>query len=68
MVGSIRKNRSVGPDGFSGGNLKLAGEALIPYLARLLDITMNNVTLSADWKRAIVVPIHKGGNRSLIAN
>jgi hypothetical protein len=28
----------------------------------LLDITMNNGTLPADWKRAIVVPIHKGGD------
>jgi len=33
---------------------------MIPYLARLLDVTMNNGTLPADWKRAIVVPIHKG--------
>jgi hypothetical protein len=29
---------------------------------------MNNGTLPTDWKRAIVVPIHKGGNRSLITN
>ena len=27
----------------------------------LIFITMNNGTLPADWKRAIVVPIHKGG-------
>ena len=36
---------------------------MIPYLARLLDITMNNGTLPVDWKRAIVIPIHKGGDR-----
>jgi len=29
---------------------------------------MNNGTLPADWKQAIVVPIHKGGDRSLITN
>jgi hypothetical protein len=29
---------------------------------------MNNDTLPADWKRAIVVPIHKGGDLSLITN
>jgi hypothetical protein len=40
---------------------------MIPYLARL-DITMNNGTLPADWKRAIVVPIYKGDDRSLITN
>ena len=36
--------------------------------ARLLDITMNNGTLPGDWKRATVIPIHKGGDRSLVTN
>jgi hypothetical protein len=37
----IGKNKSVGPDRISGEILKLGGEAMIPYLAQLLDITMN---------------------------
>ena len=41
---------------------------MIPYLARLLDISMNNGNLPADWKRAIVVPVHKGDDRSLVTN
>ena len=41
---------------------------MIPYLARLLDIIMKNGTLSADWKRAIVIPVHNGGYRSLVTN
>jgi hypothetical protein len=41
---------------------------MIPYLARLLDITINNGTLPCDWKRATVIPIHKGGDRSLVTN
>jgi len=41
---------------------------MIPYLARLLDITMNNCTLPADWKRAMVFPVHKGIDRSLVTN
>ena len=36
--------------------------------ARLLDITMNNGTLLGDRKKATVVPIHKGGDRSLVTN
>ena len=54
------KNKSVGRERVSGEILKLVGEAMIPYLARLLDITMNNGTLPYDWKRATVIPIHKG--------
>jgi len=62
------KNKSVGPDRVSGEILKLGGEAMIPCLARLLDITINNGKLPGDWKRATVISIHKGGDRSLVAN
>jgi len=41
---------------------------MIPYLARLLDITINNGAIPRDWKKAIVVPIHKGGDRSVVKN
>ena len=41
---------------------------MIPYLARLLDVAMNNGTLPGDWKGATVIPIHKGGDRSLVTN
>jgi hypothetical protein len=48
--------------------LKLGGEVMIPYLARLLEITMNNNAIAGDWRKAIVVPIHKGGDRSVVGN
>jgi hypothetical protein len=67
-IKAIWKNKSVGPDCVSGGILKLGGEAIIPYLARLLNVTINNGTLLCDWKRATVLPVHKGGVRLLITN
>jgi hypothetical protein len=67
-IRAIGKNKSVGPDRVPGEIIKMGGEAMIPYLARLLEITMNNGTLPGDWKRATVVPIHKGGDRSLVTN
>jgi hypothetical protein len=62
----IDKNKSVGPDKVSGQILKLGGEAMIPHLARLLDITVNNATTPSDWKKSIVVPIYKEGDSSLV--
>jgi len=44
------------------------GETMIPYLARLLDVTMINDTLPGDWKRATVILIHKRSDRSLVSN
>jgi len=65
---TIGSNKSVGSDGIPSSILKLGGEAMIPYLARLLDTTVNNGTLPRDWKSAVVVPIHKGGDRSSAKN
>jgi hypothetical protein len=52
----IRRNKSVGRDGIPGTILKMGGEAMIPYLAQLLDVTINNGTIPRDWKKATVVP------------
>jgi len=35
---------------------------MIPIRARIIDITFNNDALPGDWKKAIVVPIYKGGS------
>jgi hypothetical protein len=64
----IGRNKSVGPDGIPGSILKMGGEAMIPYLARLLDIMINIGTIPMDWKKATVVPIHKGGDCSVVKN
>jgi hypothetical protein len=53
----IDRNKSVGPDDIPGDILKIGGEAMILYLARLLDILINNGTIPGDLKKAIVVPI-----------
>jgi len=53
---------------FLGTNFKLGGEVMIPYIARLLDITLNNNAIPSDWKKAAVVPIYKGGDRSVVGS
>ena len=41
---------------------------MIPYIAKLLDITLNNNSIPGEWKKAVVVPIYKGGDRSVVGN
>jgi hypothetical protein len=48
----IGKKKSVGPEGIPGEILKFVGEATIPYLARLLDIMINNNAIPGDWKKS----------------
>jgi hypothetical protein len=35
----------VGPDGVLGKLLKLGGEAMTPFLVRLLEVSLNNATI-----------------------
>jgi hypothetical protein len=64
----IRKGKSEGPDFIPGEILKMGGEAMIPYLARLMDIAINNGTIPRDWEKATVVSIYKGDDRSVVKN
>ena len=41
---------------------------MVLYLARLFDISINNGTLPGDWKKALVFPIYKGGDRTVVQN
>jgi hypothetical protein len=68
QLAAIGRNESIWTDGVPGEILKLGAEAMIPYVARLQDITVNNSTIPSVWKRAIEVPIYKGGDRSLDTN
>jgi len=67
-LAKIGRNKSVGPDGVPGEILKLGGEAMTPYLARVLEISLNNATIPRDWKIATLVLIYKGGDRSAVSN
>ena len=49
-LAKIGKSKSVGPDGVPGEILKLGGEAMTPFLARLREISLNNATIPSDWK------------------
>jgi hypothetical protein len=47
----LGRNKSVGPDGFPREILKLCGKAMTPYLARLLEISLNKATIPSGWKK-----------------
>ena len=49
-LAKIGRNKSVGPDGVPGEILKFDGEAMILFLARLLEMPFNNTTIPGDWE------------------
>jgi len=50
-LSAIGRKKSDGPVGIPGEILKLIGEAMIPFFARLLDITTKNNVVPLDLKR-----------------
>jgi hypothetical protein len=48
--------------------MKLGWEGMNSYLTRLLEISINNITIPRDWKLATVVLIYKGVYRSALSN
>jgi hypothetical protein len=67
-LATISRNKSVGPDDIPGDILMMGGEAMIPYLALMIDFTINNGTLRQTGKKAIVGPIYIGSDRTVVQN
>jgi hypothetical protein len=46
------------------------GEAMTPFPARLMEISLNNATIPSDWENTIVATIYKGvgGDRSAVTD
>jgi hypothetical protein len=65
-LAAIDKNKSAVSD-VSGKILKLGGEAMISYFARLL-VILNNATIPSDWEKALMIAIYRGRDRSLVSN
>jgi hypothetical protein len=61
------RKKLVGPDGVPGEILTLVREAMIPYFSLFLDI-INISTIPSVRKRATVVPIYQGGQRSAVTD
>lgn len=67
-IKKLRNNISKGPDNIVSEALKLGGRAVVRYLEFLFNVSINNIQIPDDWKKAIVVPIFKGGNRLEMGN
>jgi hypothetical protein len=59
-VAAIGRRKSLGPDSIPGEILKLGGEAMIPFLARLLEITLNNATIQVTGEKPLWFLFTKG--------
>ena len=68
ILKSLPPNKAAGPDGIGPKLIKEAGDAIVPSLTRLFNLSLESHTVPLEWKNANVIPIHKKGPKNLVQN
>lgn len=64
----IRPDGATGPDGVPSRILHKCATFIAPSLCSLYNMSMRNGEIPNEWKKANVVPVHKGGDRNDVKN
>ena len=68
LLKCIDPNKATGPDGISPRLLKEGGDAIVPSLTRLFNLSLASAKVPKSWKNANVIPIFKKDDKSLTNN
>ena len=68
VLESLNPDKSAGPDGIHPAVLQIIAPTIAEPLTRLFNLSLDLGTVPADWRRAIIAPIHKNGDMSDIEN
>lgn len=68
LILDMDTKKSIGPDNISGTMLRLTANVSALYLERIFARSLRDRAVPNDWKRAIVVPVHKTGPRNCYKN
>ena len=64
LIEAIPSGKATGMDGVSARILKIAAPAIVPSLAKLVNICIARGTFPTAWKEAKVTPIHEQNSKS----
>ena len=68
LLKNLNPHKATGPDGIPARLLKEIAEDIAPAITLLYQASLDQGTVPSTWKKALVVPIFKKGNRSSPAN
>ena len=68
LLKKINSNKAPGPDGIHGKVLKNCAQSLAYPLSILFNLSFSTGCIPPDWKLALVVPVHKKGDKSSVEN
>ena len=65
---SLKNNKAVGSDGLHGELLKYGGDALVVKMLSFIRKIWRDEKMPTEWEEAVVVTLHKKGERTLCDN
>lgn len=68
MLRNLNIRKSAGPDGLSNVFLKRYADQISEYMTRIFQVSLQSGDVPEDWHNARVVPIHKKGDKCMVAN
>ena len=68
ILKKLNPNKAPGPDGINGKVLKNCAQSLAYPLSVLFNLSFSTGCIPPDWKLALVVPVHKKGDKSSVEN
>jgi hypothetical protein len=67
-IAKLKKYKSPGSDQIPAELIQGGGEILLYAIHKLVNSVWNKEQLSDQWKRSIIVPVHKKGNKTYCNN
>jgi len=64
----ISRGKAAGVDGIYGEMLKYGGDWMIASLWKLFNMVFSSGCVPGDWRRGLIVPVPKGGDRRVVSN
>ena len=68
LLRNLNPHKASGPDGVPARLLKETAEEIAPAISILFQTSLDQGSVPSAWKKALVVPLFKKGNRSLPSN
>ena len=62
-IRELKNRKSPGVCSITGEMLKLGGFVVVKWMHQIINLAWKNGSIPADWRRALIIPIHKKGSR-----
>lgn len=67
-ISQLKNSEAHGEDGVTAEILRLGGELVVQWLKHLADCVWREEAVPKDWKKSLLIPLHKKGVRTVCDN